>query len=162
MGGQVKSQTLGRLGEVDDLLVHLRESGLFNGNRLLNTLIKKVYLLPKTYLTRKGNLQIRPGLLLSLISFFNTLAQLCFFLLQVLLFGLRHLNITPLTTANILTTLSGPNVDPALSLILKTSRARFHYNIAKEFDVLGKFSTTNSTGFGMLGHFRIVESDGRK
>ena len=80
----------------------------------------------------------------------------------MLLFGLRYLNIIPLTTANILTILSGSNVDSALSLILKTSRVRFYYNIAKEFDVLGKFSTTNSTGFGILGYFRIVESDGRK
>ena len=80
----------------------------------------------------------------------------------MLLFRLYHLNIIPLTIANILTILSGPNVDPALSLILKASRVRFYYNIAKEFDILGKFSTTNSTGFGILGHFRMVESDRRK
>ena len=80
----------------------------------------------------------------------------------MLLFRLRYLNVIPLATADILTILSGSNVDPALSLILKISRVRFYYNIAKEFNVLGKFSTTNSTGFGILGYFRIVESDRRK
>ena len=80
----------------------------------------------------------------------------------MLLFGLRYLNIIPLTTANILTILSGSNIDPALSLILKTSRVRFYYNIAKEFNVLGKFATTNSTGLKVLGHFRIIESGERK
>ena len=80
----------------------------------------------------------------------------------MLLFGLSYLNIIPLTTINILTILSGSNIDPALPFILKISRAGFYYNIAKEVDVLGKFTTTNSTGLETLGYFRIVESDRRK
>ena len=77
-------------------------------------------------------------------------------------FGLSHLNVIPLTTTNILTILSGSNIDPALPLILKVNRVGFYYNIAKEVNVLGKFTTTNSTGLRTLGHFRIVESDRRK
>ena len=70
--------------------------------------------------------------------------------------------IIPLTTANILTILSGSNVDPVLSFIFKVSRIRFYYNIAKEFNILGKFTTTNSTRLRILGYFRVIESDRRK
>ena len=75
---------------------------------------------------------------------------------------MRYLDIIPLTTANILTILSGSNIVPALSLILKTSRVRFYYNSVKEFNVLDKFATTNSTGLRILGYFRVIESEGRK
>ena len=67
-----------------------------------------------------------------------------------------------MTTANILTILSGSNIDPVFYFILKVSRVGFYYNIAKEVNVLSKFATTNSTGLGTLGHFRIIESDRRK
>ena len=80
----------------------------------------------------------------------------------MLLFGLGYLDIIPLTTADILTILSGSNVNPILSLILKIRRVGFYYNIAKEVNVLGKFATTNSTGLRTIGYFRIIESDRRK
>ena len=80
----------------------------------------------------------------------------------MLLFGLGHLDIIPLTTADTLTILSGSNIDPALSLILKIRRAGFHHSITKEVDVLGKFTTTNSTRLRAIGHFRIIESDKKK
>ena len=76
--------------------------------------------------------------------------------------GLGYLDIIPLTTADILTILSGSNVNPALSLILKIRRIGFYYNIAKEVNILGKFTTTNSTGLRTIGYFRIIESDRRK
>ena len=80
----------------------------------------------------------------------------------MLLFGLIYLDIIPLTTADILTILSGSNINPVLSFILKIRRVRFYYNIAKEVNVLGKLATTNSTGFRTIGYFRIIESGGRK
>ena len=80
----------------------------------------------------------------------------------MLLFGLGYLDIIPLTIADILTILSGSNINPALSLILKIRRVGFYYNIAKEVNILGKFITTNSTRLRTIGQFRIIESDRRK
>ena len=80
----------------------------------------------------------------------------------MLLFGLGYLDIIPLTTADILTILSGSNINPVLSFILKIRRVGFYYNIAKEINILGKFITTNSTRFRTIGYFRIIELDRRK
>ena len=80
----------------------------------------------------------------------------------MLLLGLGHLDIIPLTTADTLTTLSGTNINPILPLILRVRRVGFNYNIAKEVNVLGKFTTTNSTGLRTTGHFKVIESDRRK
>ena len=80
----------------------------------------------------------------------------------MLLLGLGYLDIIPLTTADILTILSGTNINPILFLILRVRREGFNYNIAKEVNILGKFTTINSTGFEAIGYFRIIESDRRK
>ena len=76
--------------------------------------------------------------------------------------GLGYLDVIPLTTADTLTTLSGTNINPILPLVLRVRRAGFNYNIAKEVNVLGKFATTNSTELRTIGHFKVIESDGRK
>ena len=78
------------------------------------------------------------------------------------LLGLGYLDIISLATTDILTILSGSNVDPILSFILKVSHVRFYYNITKEVNVLSKFTTTNSTRLRTLGYFKIIESDRRK
>ena len=80
----------------------------------------------------------------------------------MLLLGLGYLDIIPLTIADILTILSGTNINPILFLILRVRRVGFNYNITKEVNILGKFTTTNSTGLRTIGYFRIIESDRRK